>query len=310
MNQKLEIKVIEAKDGTLVSKLRSDDYKVNDAAVKIAGTVNYDTWYWCAGVPTKIQPPDVQKRFNHRYELIDKSLSVDDRIPVKVEAVEHPSYSWIIHPDYARLESLYKLTYDIALEIQPPTEFTIIKHDKVNARIGDFSKLNIHGQVPKSYTLDELLNPAPVLQFRPKYLTSKQVFDIIRASVKANLDPRYAKISSDYDFHFKVDKRVELTVEEAYTVDVSGFKSKKPKYETRYRDSRNVTILDIATEPKWGPVCPDIKADNFAELDTKVRLLVADIVKTINTPVKDCSCCKGVGVIFEKVELNEQTKKT
>lgn len=306
----LQIEVIEAKDGVLVKSPYglTHSHTINDMAIRPAGSANYHQWYWCEGVPVIIRPPDKVSHINHRFELNDKSLFVEDKIPLVLEAErqlnDEDRYEWcIIDSRYLNVIGLYSLKYDTVTEKSAPVEFVITSHQKVDAKIGDFSKLNIHGQIPQSYTLDNLLNPNPVLQFRPKFLTGKQLFDIIRASVKANIDTSVAEITSDYDFSFTVQKKIQLTEEEAYQANVAGFKAKKPKYETRYRDDRKIKILEIATESKWGKVLPNLTADNFEELDAKVRLLVKDIIKTINQPIKDCPHCKGAGVLFDVVKI-------
>jgi len=45
-------------------------------------------------------------------------------------------------------------------------------------------------------------------------------------------------------------------------------------------------------------------ADNLEELQIKVDKYLHDLITMINTPLKECSCCRGYGV-----ELTDDVKK-
>jgi hypothetical protein len=297
----LKLHVIECLDGFWV-KGCDGWHKINNESAQQHKSISYESWALFKSFPTKVTRKVDQKRINERCELKDKTLACEAR-PLVVAVDRDEDYKPIPVEPFSDLAPLYEYKYDLTEETYQEVPFEVERHDKVNTHLTDHTKLNIEGVKPQNYTLDQLMNPAILLEFRPNYLSGKQVFDIIRAHVKRHIDPTKAKVVSDYDFHFKVDKIIHLSDKEAYQADISGWKAKKPKYETRYRDTRNLTILDIATETRWAPCLPEaISAENFTSLKAKVESLLKNIMDTINQTTKECAHCKGRGVLFDVVK--------
>lgn len=153
------------------------------------------------------------------------------------------------------------------------------------------------------YLLSEILNHPSLLQDEKCFLTTEESYKRIREFVKTNVNPQVAYVSSDYDFHFAVSKRIALHEKEKYQRNVKPF-AKRPKYVDDYRTNRSVQVYDII--PKEGTrksydedscVAPKFEGDNYEDLEAKIAEYLQDLISKINKPLKDCPHCKGKGVI-------------
>ena len=151
--------------------------------------------------------------------------------------------------------------------------------------------------------------PKVLLPTRPCKLSSYQSYQIIRNHIKDNINPKYAEITSDYDFCLSVAKKIRLAEKEPYEVDTNNSlfseRKRKPKYETRYRTDR--TIVAYETAPlkdnsvyKGYTKTEGFEAANYRELEEKIKTFLADLMEVINEPLVDCSHCKGQGVVKDK----------
>lgn len=278
---------------------------------------HHQNWLKLKKIPTKITSKNPQKRINQRFEIKDPSM-VSERIPACIpesEAGENKSYDEFVWYDkYKMFSSLYSHKEDLAPESFTEHEFKlniICKIDRIED-YGDFSftvfrtrwesegTTNITKKSAQNYLIETIIFPDIILPSRPCYLSSKQSFDIVRFHVKTKLDPRYAKITSDYAFCFAVSKVISLSEEESYMCDVSRLKSKRPKYETKYRDTRDVKIFEMSHEEasyKGYTVFPGFKGSNQKDLEFKIQTFLDELMIKINTPMEDCPNCKGRGVL-------------
>lgn len=152
----------------------------------------------------------------------------------------------------------------------------------------------------ENLVIDKICFPEPLLPSRPVSFTSQQSYEIIRFHVQQNINRKFAKISSDYDFHFAVEKIIELPEPVAYKVDVSGPRARKPKYQTRYRSNRTLKVLDIShsSHPwEYGECVKGFEGQNIEELAKKIQTYLDELMAEINKPIKDCPNCKGCGVV-------------
>ena len=157
----------------------------------------------------------------------------------------------------------------------------------------------------QNYLIDEITKHPDVLQDEKCFLTTEESYKRIREFVKTNVNPQVAYVSSDYDFHFAVSKRIALHEKEKYQRNVKPF-AKRPKYVDDYRTSRSVQVYDII--PKEGTrkgydkdscVAPKFEGDNYEDLEAKIAEYLQDLITKINEPLKDCPHCKGKGVIHQ-----------
>lgn len=298
-------------------------------------------WYFCPELPHSIEQKGADKKIITQYTLIDPSLAQEtipvDFKPAEVESSESccdGGMEW--RQEFKHLRSLYKPVEETIPGEWNPVEFTLkmIGEYESLERIGSWSfpkqvhytgdrqpvqTFVTHNDVDY-YIADKVSAPDIVLGSRPCALTREQTFQIIREHAKRNLDRRYAKVSSDYDFSFAVDKIIKLATPEEYTVDVNAYSSRKrkPKYEKRYRHSREIKVLNIKPNEreKWGHVVGRFQGKDLADLKETIDRTLAEIMEELNEPLVDCPACRGAGVIRESsvqkkvIELGETNTGT
>ena len=108
----------------------------------------------------------------------------------------------------------------------------------------------------------------------PCYIKSKNAFEYITTAVKKNL-PGNCFISSNYDFHFVVEMRIEDSDKTLRVVDIST-----PKFD-------------------YGEKINDIHADNYAELEKKMNGLIDSYINAMTAKLKECPICGGSGWVKE-----------
>ena len=125
---------------------------------------------------------------------------------------------------------------------------------------------------------------------------------IVKYDFKENIDSKYATITSDYDFCFTVKKKIELFTPEKYELDVSPIKARKPRYETRYRKTREHEIFEMTYSPEnykgYTPI-KEFEGKDLKDLKHNIEVFCKNLIEKINTPLKDCPHCKGYGVILD-----------
>jgi hypothetical protein len=281
----------------------------------------HDKWVFVKTLPIKLEQEKSQQNINYRYELIDKSM-MSEKVKDVFAMEEVANYSngerfW--KEEYKHLQSLYKLESDAQPNIMEPIEFTIetiYEVDKIDApetfgwmlhgeafdrdpRV--LSQSNIHNQV-----LDKIIFPPLVLPSKPCNMSSKDSYRLIRQYVKDNINPRYAEITSDYDFCFTVKKRISLSEPETYTVDTNNSifdkRKRKPKYETRYRKARYIEVFQMTHSEANYQGYSAIKGfigKSQQELKENIDTYLHGLMEHINEPLADCPHCNGAGVIRE-----------
>ena len=240
--------------------------------------------------------------------MIDSSLAKGDVIPfiVQYEDMEEDGR-------YENLRGLYELKKDVVPDTVSAVEFSLKLIAEIPS-IKDYSKFSFsagdkRGLINKNnietYSLDKILFPKILRLERPCFLSSKDSYDIVRAYVKANINNAYATITSDYDFCLTVKKKILLNKAESYLADISRFGARKPKYETQYRDSREIEIFEMTHKDSnykgYTPI-EGFKGSNADDLDKNIKIYLDELMAKINAPLKDCECCKGRGVINEGIK--------
>lgn len=263
-----------------------------------------------------VQEVKSQPDINHRYELRDLSLE-SDKIPLllmrdEISYYDSDSYEWIWNKQYSMYQSMYELKSDNQPNLLVDVEFeyeTIMEFDGLLEHSGfgyEVFKTQwehegyriLDENSIKHQLIDEMIFPEIILPSRPCSLSRKQTFDIIRVYIKQNINFQRASITSDYDFCFTVKKKIDLSEEEKYSVDVNwAKKTKRKKFETRYKRFREIEIFDMAPKPYQNyRVIDGFIGENEKDLKSKIDSYCKDLVDYINEPVSDCPHCKGRGV--------------
>ena len=281
-------------------------------------------WYFCKEYPKTIEQKQPDRDVLSNYALIDDRLESPIMpltiLPEDVETADkccdgRPEWK----EDFKHLRSLYKPIYHkvtgnwhpVNFEIENLGEFESMEH------IGSWSfpitkdrgswrvpiKYNIEHNNVTYYLQDELSAPGIVIGTRPCFLTREQTFQIIREHVKLNINKKYAAITSDYDFSFKVEKIIKLATPEEYSVDVNAMslRKRKPKYEKRFRTDRKQKIIEIRHSDKYdyGALVGEFKGDNLAHLKEVIDNTLEALMEEINAPLVECSACNGTGCVLE-----------
>lgn len=253
---------------------------------------NKDYWYRLDKIPKKITRLRPKERINQRYEL-KQGFVATELMPQTLE----------YHYDadmYEDIINLYNLRYD---EVDGGIE-------DVKFSINEIYKRENYEFISNTYDasvdlLTQIEFPIEAHQDKPCKLDSQQVFNLIVKHVKANIDTRVAQITSDYKFHFEVERIIDLDKSFEQRYDSSGYKARKPKWTTRLISTKKVSILNIKNELRaqdYGSNCvvPNpIIGENYEDLNNKVTNFLDKLIQEINVKYCECPNCKGWGVIIK-----------
>jgi len=237
--------------------------------------------------PQKIEKQGQDIYSNKRYEL-KEGFPISNLTPKVISCDE-----W---EDESEISGLYKYQYDTTKGELENVEFEVEVLSEED---------NFYIEKPKYKSTPSLmvaLTTHPALHTeKPCSITGKELYTILRQYVKLNINPMYARVTSDYDFCFTVQK-VILHSPESYQVNVG---KRKPKYETRYRRERTVKVLETSPEGYSSyPRQEGISAKNQKELEEKIDKYLEDILEMVNKPYVECECCGGLGVIIDTNSAN------
>lgn len=252
-----------------------------------------NSWFELDNLPTKIERKIAPQRINIRYELNPK-YPMSELTPKIIEE----SYIDEDSPYYDVI-GLYERKWDQTEETMEEVEFqlNIIEELEENFEI-------TKQEYDLKYNFLDILNTHPILlRTKPCSLTREESYKIIREYIKANINPLYASITSDYDFCFTVQKVIELYKPEEYQVNINSGTKRKPKYETRFKRSRSEKIYEAAPKPYQSyPVVQPFSGKNEEDLKNNIKTFLEELISKINEPIKECEHCKGTGVVWnEKV---------
>lgn len=252
-------------------------------------------WYSIKTLPEKIQQHGTDKYENIRYEL--KAGYPESELTPKVIHM-----SSLEESEYEEVSGLYERKYDIKKGELEDVEFKI----DIIAKRNRFEFIKKEFEV-KYNLLDELNTYPDLLDEKPCYIPSDQAYEIIRQYVKNHLDGRYAKIASDYDFHFEVHKKVRLAepIKNVYDAN-KGTRKRKPNWVTYYTENKTVSVLNLKKRSKdtdYGKNCiipSPFSGINYEDMINRMNQYLENLIKEINTPYKECSHCKGWGVVLNE----------
>lgn len=250
-------------------------------------------WYKVNTIPKEIKSKRCNKRINERYVLKD-GYTASEIMPQIIYEKDLDEYEEIIN--------LYRLEYDEIDDGYDIINFNIIQiYERKDFEFVDNpynAKVNIMTQIEC---------PKEAYQDKACYVSSEQMFEIIRTHVKKYINTDYAKIDSDYDFHFEVVKKIKLSDPYKILVDKSygSLRNKKPKWVEVMISEKKVSILNITNKHStsdYGKNCiipPSINGENYEDLSKKINEYLEDVLKNINKKYCECPNCSGWGIIEE-----------
>jgi hypothetical protein len=254
---------------------------------------NNEYWYKLSKIPEKVTVKKPNERINKRYEL--KAGYAATELMPRIITMEMYSTD-----EYDDIMGCYTLKYDEVDGGYEEIEFTI---DNIYTR-EDYTF------VPNTYyaetdLITQIEYPEEAYQDKPCKLGGKQMLEIIRAHVKANIDTAVATITSDYDFHFEVKKKIALADPYSIMVDTNNSwinKRRKPKWVERMISAKEEVIINFK-EPggrDYGKDCvvaPSIIGENYEDLKNKVEKYLNELMDRINKKYCECPQCRGWGIV-------------
>jgi hypothetical protein len=249
-------------------------------------------WFEFKTIPTKIEKQLPARKINQRYEL-KNGFQETDLTPkvINKSYIDEDS-------DFYEVKGLYDFKYETEEAGFESIPFEITIAEEID---GEFEIVKME-HTPKYNLLDRITTHPVLLQTKPCYLTNEESYKIIRNHVKVNINPKYAKITSDYDFCFTVEKVIELHKTYEYTVNVNAnYSRRKPKYEKRYNITRTVRVYQVAPKTYDGyPIVEPFSGKDYDDLKKNIDEFLHNLMEMINEPVVECEHCKGRGVILNE----------
>jgi hypothetical protein len=265
------------------------------------------------------------------YELINAELE-SDKIPSIIHIFEAGKYyddvedAYLFEGKYASIMPLYKESYvateptqqELSVEficlgtlqidnLSKPEEVKInITRERYGTK--DVEVIDLKSVV-RYDDLTQMVVPEFMIHTQPCELTSHQVYKIVRQHVIENYNTKVARLTSNYDFCFTVEKVVDTkpynVKAEIYTRNNNSYKP--PRFSTVKKNSKLTQIFEMswagagkAGSAGYGEysVIPAWKANNFAELVENMRQYLDELMAVINAPAHECTSCNGTGHIF------------
>jgi hypothetical protein len=264
-------------------------------------------WVMIEKYPTTIQQLCGMPDINHRYKIKDKDM-ISSKLPEIINYEDKNDYSEDI------LYSLYehksnkqepvlkdvKCEIDIVMEVEnfkmpPKIDYNAIKKIDYSNREFRITNKNINHQL-----FDKLIFPEIMLHSRPCSISSHDLYCLVRQYIRENIDTKVAKITSDYDFCFTVQKVVPLIEPENVTYQNIFARTKKERNKIHYsvKSFKEFEIFNMThDQSKYEDyrVIQPIFADNEEELKNKIDEFLQNLIEIINKPLELCPYCNGTG---------------
>lgn len=161
--------------------------------------------------------------------------------------------------------------------------------------------------------LEQMLTPEFLLHERPCKLTSKQMYSIVRSWVKANINPKCAEITSDYDFCFTVKRKLyhpTVTIRTEIKKQ-NGRSYATPKFTSRTKMYESIEIFQMTWAGYRGAggyegyTCiPPLEGSSLKDISERLKYYLETLMEEINKEADQCQCCKGYGYTVKSISSN------
>ncbi|APH36056.1 hypothetical protein [Bacillus velezensis] len=249
-------------------------------------------WFKLDKEPSVIEKQMPAKKINYRYEL-KEGFQETDLTPqvIKTSYIGEDS-------EYYEVKGLYDLKFEEIPQENQKIEFEMNVIEEIDGEL----KLQSHNFNLNYNLLDRIQTHPMLLETKPCYLSREESYKIIRNHIKANINPKFARITSDYDFCLTVVKVLELYKPHEYIVDLNAmYKRRKPKLEKRFQTKREVEIYNVAPKAYQSyPIVEPFSGKGVEDLKSNIKKFLDDLMAKINEPLVECKCCKGRGVILNE----------
>lgn len=153
--------------------------------------------------------------------------------------------------------------------------------------------------------LSSMMTPDLLLHNQPCSISSEQTYKIVRKHISDNIDSKWAKITSDYDFCFTVKKKIAIKpiTKKNEITKSNGRSYAKPRFKTHTTTHLESEIFEMthAKRNYSGYSCiTGFKGDNLQDLINNIEMYLTELMEYINEPLSQCSHCSGTGHIFNE----------
>ena len=308
-----------------------NNLRFNGNVTEVQGT-HHRSWGFLEGV-TEITSVD---QIAHGYDIINKRWVRDDLpelsdLPEEIsceEACEYEDdeYDWVIGSDskYARYSKFYTRKYDTKQKDYESVEFEVANLGTVSAKEAtNFTDMvillkNRHSgrvdpidlsSVVKYSELEQMLVPDLMIHNRPCKLSQDNTYSVIRNHIKDNIDGRVARVTSDYDFCFTVEKVVSIKpyINKTEITKSNGRPYAKPRFNTREVQNKLHKIFEMCPAKKYQKYTPirSFEGESLEDLIENIKLYLEELMSVINEPVSECEHCHGTGYNIQEVFKGE-----
>ena len=302
----------------------------------VTSLVPNNGWYHFEGELKDFKKRNPPKKEQIGWRLINPEIA-SEKIPLTL-TLQQLQKTWNSEDEdyaftgsYASLVSLYQHDYtELPSEIVP-VEVELVKlrdlhienyeapsEMKIQVQDGNYGgKLQVQdlSKVAVFADIERMLTPDFLLHTRPCSLTSEQVYKIVRAHILNNIDGKVARVTSNYDFCFAVEKIIETKPYEVKTEKLtSGMRSyKPPRFTTATKTTKQQKIFEMTWKGYKGNSGYDgytciepWEANSLRELYEYMQQYLKDLMLEINKPVVECQHCNGLGCITKTIGTNER----
>lgn len=298
-----------------------DRWKVNGVLLReLAVPTHHPNWVL---LPVQ-EITSVEDKVYSRQQVVGYTLKMpelaNEKIPLyltRADAGPHydEDYEDTVWKNYNEYRPLYKEVVETTAEGWTPVEFSVkilreLKIDNLESPVemkvsilragtwGGTEKEELDLSSIVCYSdIEKMLTPEFLLHERPCQLTSKQAYEIVRSHIKDNINPAYARVTSDYNFCFTVSRKMAI---KPYNVQVDKRKTSrsKPKFVTQAVTHKEVAIFEMTFSPEnykgYTPIA-GWQANNLKEMKEQIESYLTELMDEINRPVQECQACSGTG---------------
>lgn len=289
-------------------------------------------WYFLKGEDkiTSIKKNQSGGYGESSWKLRDDSTHIDGVIPKILTPTEADEFEddceWYMGQGtkYYAYRGLYQRVQERLPNIEVDVEFEVdykghIEHTLVENNYKDMKIRVSNGNswtpkvmeqnltsVTHYYELEELLTPDIVLHNRPCYITQDATYNIVRNYIKENINPKHARLTSDYDFCLTVKKVIHIKpfTKSTEITKSNGRSYAKPQFKTQTISTKEVEIFEMCPSKKYQSYTPieGFKGNSLADLVENMKLYLDHLMEVINAPVEECTSCGGLGCTYNKID--------
>lgn len=252
-------------------------------------------WFVIDEMPVSIKKQEPDRRKYKQWKLIDPDME-SKALPLIIQNDEYNEL-WY----NSTVADLYTSDYevvpgelvDIPFEVEVITE---VKNFRLPPKVDYKAKKKAGARTVEVIVdntnfehqlLDKLIIPEVLIHEYPCKLPSSELYQIVRQHIKENIDTRHARVTSDYDFCFKVKKTVPIIgpgkIDHNKLMD-GAFSQKKSILKEEEFD-----IFEMTSENErykgYTPI-KGISANNQTELKDKIDKFLDELMKFINEPTE------------------------